>query len=265
MPSVHLGDNACLHYEVHGQGPPLVLASGLGGQASFWDTHVAWFANRFMVITYDHRGSGQSSRGSAPASIEDMARDVVELLDAEQVARAHFVGHSMGGAIGQSLALDHSERVDKLVLSGTWALPDLYMRRLFDMRREIALKAGHDVHGRLSALLRVPPPWFLDHPRDPGQQAIACGEAPEILLERIDAVLGFDRRAELGSIAMSVLVLAARDDIIVPPHVTIELARSIPGARSVLFSIGGHYFPQTRPRKFAREVTRFLMSAQSGT
>ena len=81
MPEVSIGD-AELYYESHGEGPPLILVTGLGGFASFWAPHVPEFARNFRVITFDHRGIGGSTKSRIRYSVEQMADDVVKLMDA---------------------------------------------------------------------------------------------------------------------------------------------------------------------------------------
>src|ERR1700690_1494199 len=106
-----------LHFEVHGTGRPLLLAAGLGGLGSFWNNQIHELATRFSVITFDHRGSGLSTKSPPPYSIDGMAEDVLALADHLGHRRVLYVGHSTGGTIGQRLAARHSDRVDALVLS----------------------------------------------------------------------------------------------------------------------------------------------------
>src|SRR5262245_33433679 len=110
MPKISIGD-AELYYEDAGQGPPLMLVSGLNGVASFWAPQVKELTRDFRVITHDHRGTGQSTHSRITYSVEQMADDALRLMDKLGVRSAHFAGHSTGGAIGQIIAQDHPERV----------------------------------------------------------------------------------------------------------------------------------------------------------
>src|SRR5579885_195546 len=134
MPKAPIRDGE-LHYEICGRGPPLVLASGLGGLASFWDGQLCDLARSFQVITFDHRGSGRSSKSPPPYSIDGMVQDVVDLIDHLKSETVFYVGHSTGGAIGQRLAARHPARLSGLVLSATWTHADPYFRRLFTLRK----------------------------------------------------------------------------------------------------------------------------------
>ena len=77
-------------------------------------------ARRFRVVVHDHRGSGQSTMSRISYSAEQMAEDVLGLMDQLAIERAHFVGHSMGGAIGQVLAIERPKRLRRLVISSSW-------------------------------------------------------------------------------------------------------------------------------------------------
>src|SRR5678815_618824 len=102
MPTIKIGGDD-LYYEAHGDGPPLMLVSGLNGVASFWAKQVPVLAKSFRVILHDHRGTGQSTHSRMSYSVDQMATDVLALMDALHVESAHLAGHSTGGAIGQTL------------------------------------------------------------------------------------------------------------------------------------------------------------------
>jgi len=154
-----IGD-AELYYESHGDGPPLLLVPGLGGIGAFWAPQLAELARDFRVITHDHRGCGQSSRSRITYSVDQMAEDVLRLMDGLKIDAAHFVGHSTGGAIGHAIAQDRPERIKRLVLSATWAGQDSFFRRSFEMREELLRLGGVRSYWRASALLSRPPAWI---------------------------------------------------------------------------------------------------------
>ena len=141
MPKVSIGD-AELYYEETGRGEPLLLVPGLSGRGSFWAGQVPDFARDFRVVVHDHRGTGRSTHSRIRYSVEQMADDVLRLMDALGIEAAHLVGHSTGGAIGQVIALEHPRRLRSLVLSATWAGPDPYFQRLFESRKGVLLSPG---------------------------------------------------------------------------------------------------------------------------
>ncbi len=132
MPRIVIGDGA-LYYERQGVGFPVLFVSGLNGFASFWQDQVPAFAKKFDVITHDHRGIGQSDLTRSGFTVDRMAADVIGLMDALEIERAHVVGHSTGGAIAQTLAIEHPKRLASVVLSATWTKPDAYFRRMFGL------------------------------------------------------------------------------------------------------------------------------------
>ena len=113
-----------LYYEIHGDGPPLVLVMGIGYDSSLWTLQqVPVLSTRFQVVLLDNRDAGRSSRTDHPYTIADMADDVAGLLDALEIQRTHLLGLSMGAMIGMEFALRHSDRLDRLVLAGPGAAP----------------------------------------------------------------------------------------------------------------------------------------------
>lgn len=260
MPTVSIGD-ADLHYDEAGQGPVLMLVPGLNGVGSFWSKQVAEFSRDFRVIVHDHRGTGRSTHSRIRYSVEQMADDALKLMDALGIARAHFVGHSTGGAIGQVIALDHPDRIDTLVLSATWAGPDPYFRRLFQMRREILMTSGVEAYLRSSVLVLAPPWWVSanDTPIAAMHVEQAAAAAPiEVTASRIDAIVAFDRRTRVQGIRVPTLVIVAADDMVTPRFYSDELVARIPGAKLVVLDGGGHFVPQVFPGPYNAALGTFL-------
>jgi aminoacrylate hydrolase len=219
------------------------------------------FARDFRVIVHDHRGTGASTHSRIRYSVEQMADDVLRLMDALGIESAHLAGHSTGGAIGQVIAQDHPGRLRSLVLSATWAGPDPFFRRLFESRREILLACGVESYLRASALMLAPPWWVRANDAlltEQHRQAAAASPPVEVLVSRIDAIVRFDRRARLGEIRTPTLVVVAADDVITPRFYSDELAERIAGAKLVVLDGGGHYAPACLPVPYNAEVGAFL-------
>ena len=213
------------------------------------------------MIVHDHRGTGRSTHSRIHYSVEQMADDVLRLMDALGLESAHLVGHSTGGAIGQVIALEPPGRLRSLVLSATWAGPDPYFRRLFESRKGVLLSQGVEAYVRASALFMTPPAWISANDALLEQQhAAALAEAApvEVTVSRIDAILRHDRRARLGDIRTPTLVIVAQGDVITPRFYSDELASRVPGAKLVVLDTGGHGAPAVRADAYNRAVGDFL-------
>ena len=120
MPFATASDGTRLAYHVHGSGPPLLLVSGQASDHTIWDPVRDAFAGQYRVVTFDHRGTGDSGKPEAPPySTRGFAADAIAVLDHLGIARAHAYGMSMGGRIGQWLGIDHPQRIGALILGCT--------------------------------------------------------------------------------------------------------------------------------------------------
>lgn len=154
MPKANLGDVE-LYYESHGSGEPVLLVPGLGGVGSYWNPNLPAFSAKHRVIVHDHRGTGQSSQSKIEYSVDQMTDDLLRLMDHLKIERAHLVGHSTGGAIGQTMAVKRPERLASLVLYATWTKSDPFFARVFEARRTLLTSAGAAAYVRST-------PAFLD-------------------------------------------------------------------------------------------------------
>ena len=260
MPKVDIGD-AEIHYEEAGSGPPLLLVPGLGGNGSFWANQIEAFQGDFRTIVHDHRGAGQSTHSPIRYSVDQMAADVLRLMDALDIDRAHFVGHSTGGAIGQTIAEDSPDRLLTLGLSATWAGPDAYFRRCFEMRKALLETFGLERYSEMTALVLNPPFWVAENDAAVSRAAKAAlaNAAPvEVMISRIDGIMAFDRRARMGEIRLPTQIIVARDDAVTPIHMTDELSAGIPHAETVILERGGHFVPIVLPGDYNPPVLDFL-------
>ncbi len=261
MPLYRLRDGAELYYETHGSGPPLFLVAGLGGDGRWWGANIPELARKFTVIVHDHRGTARSTLSRITYSVDQMADDALQLIGGLGYDKVHWCGHSTGGAMGQVLAIGHPERIDRLVLSSTWAKTDAFFRRLFEVRALLLRELGPAAYLKSSALALNSPAWVRDHDADLAAAEARAGETipiPEIVLSRIDAIVAYDRREQLQKVRASTLAICARDDTVTPLYFTEELVRLIPGARAYVLPDGGHAYPNVHGAEFRRVMTSFL-------
>lgn len=265
MPKVHI-DGADIHYEVHGQGAPLMLVAGLGGAGSYWQPQIAELSRHFMVIVHDHRGTGASTHQKMTYSVERMAADTLGVMDALGIDSAHLVGHSTGGAIGQIVGIENPKRLRSMIMYASWTKADEYFRRVFELRKATVLDQGALAYMRATPVF-LHPDWWINANADKLAAAEAQGVAsfppPEIVASRIDAIVGFDRTANLDKIRTPTLVFCAADDRLTPLYFSRELAARIPGARLVVAEKGGHAHSQTMPEEFNRLVIGYVQEQEA--
>lgn len=260
MTAITADDGCKLHYEATGEGEPVVLIPGLGGDGRFWASVVKALAGRFRTIAVDHRGAGRSDRPEGGYTIGRIGRDVLHVLDAEGIPAAHLVGHSTGGTVVQTLGLEAPERAKSLTISGSWARPDARFRALFASRLETIEKGEARAYQHLTHVLGYTAEWIEAHEAELSAAAEMANEtlAPfPVAAARIRMLLAFDRAAELGRISAPVLLLGGTDDIMVPFHHTEELAQLI-GHAKLKAMTGGHFYPRVAPQAFAQHFSEFI-------
>jgi pimeloyl-ACP methyl ester carboxylesterase len=228
-----------LYYEEHGSGPPLLVIPGLS-QTGFT---IPALEPHFRIITRDYRGAGRSSAPPGRYTTRLLADDAAALLAYLGIDRAHVFGLSLGGAIAQELALAYPERVDHLVLNGTFARPN---HAVFDPRLTLFVQAYEKqidpVAFNLWLMGWIFTPAFM---RQPELVASAVGPdpypAPAHGMEaQAAAAKAHDSLDRLSQISAPTLVLVGADDIVAPVPYAQALAAGIPGAKLQVLPQGGH-------------------------
>ncbi len=255
-----------LHYELHG-GPVagrevVLLSSGLGGSGAFWGPQMEALTARWPVVLYDHRGTGRSVRQLPPNyTVAHMAEDMVKVMDALGLAKAHVVGHAAGGNAGLQLALDAPDRLGKLVVVNGWSRPDPHIKRCFDTRIHLLNDTGPEAYVHAQPIFLYPADWISrNHARLQAEEAHHLAGFPprEVMLARINALLVFDIDARLEAITHRVLVSASADDMLVPMSCSQRLAARLPNADFQQVAWGGHGFTVTDPETFNEGLIQFL-------
>ncbi len=260
MPTTTAADGCKIHYERSGSGPPVVLIPGLGGDGRFWYGVVSRLADRFDLIVMDHRGAGRSDRPDKPYSIGIIAKDLLSVLNAERIEAAHLVGHSTGGAIVQTLALDAPARARRLVISGSWDRPDARFRALFEARAALLDAGLSGPYQLLTHVFGFDPAWMESHEAELNRAVDVAGEtlAPlSVTAARVRMLLDFDRSAELARVRHETLVIGAAGDMLIPFHYAERLAARLTGAEMVRLE-EAHFHPSIDPIPFADAVASFL-------
>lgn len=236
------------------------MSSGLGGLATYWAPNIRSLTEHFRVIVYDHRGTGRSDRA---LSHVDLSTDVIAVLDALSIERAHFIGHAAGAAAGLMLALGSPHRLNRLVLVNGWGRPDPHFIRCFDARLALLRNCGVEAYVRAQPIFLYPAEWSSQHSVALDHEAthqIAEFPAIEAIEQRIDFLRRFDISNSFGSFVTPMLALAAADDMLVPASCSRILRDHIQTCEFALMEWGGHACNITDPAAFNRIVLEFLRS-----
>jgi pimeloyl-ACP methyl ester carboxylesterase len=236
-----------LDYDLEGSGEPLVLIHGAQSDRSVFGSLMPAFTERFRVLTFDQRGIGRSSKPDVPYSIAMIADDTAALMDDVGFDRAHVFGVSMGGMIGQELALRHPERVHTLIIGCSTAggpnsigLEDDASRAAYSTEdlsaaeRARALASTIFTTGYLDAHPEVIAALTQSREQNPLE--------PAAFARRMEAAFAHDTFDRLPKIGCPTLVITGRDDAIIPWENSKLIAERLPDVRLVLLEPAGHGF-----------------------
>ncbi|WP_284617623.1 alpha/beta fold hydrolase [Aquabacterium humicola] len=259
MPNV-ISDGVSIHYEVRGQGTPVLLLAGLAGIGASWGPQIDLFAAHHRVIVPDHRGTGASEHTAQGMTIAQHARDMARVIDAAACGPVHVVGSSTGGAIAQRLAIKHRELLRSATIISSIARADAYYRRQFEMRRRMLTDSGLRASTEANALFLFSARFMREQPErvQAWVDAASAGPfEPEIAFARIDMIVGHDAWDDLPSITTPTLVLVGERDACAPTHFSAELAQRIPGAEFIVLD-GGHFIFLEQPELLHDTVAAFI-------
>ena len=274
MAAATLASGITIEYEVHGEGEPLLLVMGLGGQLVSWPRNVvSGFVERgFKVIVFDNRDIGLSSKGTsrpptqlrlalatiskrfikAEYLLSDMARDAIGLLDALDIDQAHVAGMSMGGMIAQTMAIEHPSRVKTLTsIMSTTGHPHVG-RPKFSMLLKARKLTGDDPKTyveRQVQLFSLFSGSLYDEAeiRQLAQLALDRDYTPAGVGRQTAAIYASpDRTPLLNNVDVPTLVIHGLEDSLVQPSGGIATVKAVPRSRLLMFPDMGHNVPQSR-------------------
>ncbi|HPM42249.1 MAG TPA: alpha/beta fold hydrolase [Candidatus Omnitrophota bacterium] len=262
MPKVKL-NNVSLYYEIHGDGYPLLLISGINADSASWAGVCDKFAKHLRVIIFDNRASGRSGMPKGKYSISDMAADTTGLLDHLKIKKCHVIGHSMGGYIAQEMALNYPERIERLVLEATAPASSIRNNVLLKdlLRRFQRGRDNEELMRSWTYWLFSPKAFerknyieaFIKH-----ASAHPYAQSPEGFKSQIDAVESFNVSSDIKNIKAETLVIAGSDDILIYPSESMKLAKGIRGSIYEEIKDTGHCVHVENPKAFLSKVVRFL-------
>jgi len=259
------GSGPRLRYSVreprHGGAPrqTVVLSHALGCDMDMWDGLANQLARASRVICYDHRGHGGSDAPPGPYTMAELADDAARLLDELDTGPVVWVGLSMGGMVGQELALRHPQRVAALVVANSTSGYPEAARAMWDAR--IAQVELDGVEAIADAVMGR---YFDDAFRDANPATVARFRRRVATTDAggyagcCAAVAGVDTSARLSSIAVPTLVIAGERDAGTPPAMSEAIAQGIPGARLAVILDATHLSAIEQPARFNSLVRDFV-------
>jgi 3-oxoadipate enol-lactonase len=256
-------DTVRLHHVVDGDtGPVVVLGASLGTDLGLWDHLAADLARDHRVVRFDTRGHGRSPAPEGGYTVEGLAADVVALADELGIDRFAYVGLSLGGAIGQVLALSHRQRLTSLVLACTapvFGEPATWRDRAGAVRRDGLEPLVEPTFDR----------WFTDEFRTAHADQVARVRAMFVATPRAgyagccEALATYDVTDRLGRIEVPTRVVIGADDPGTTPEVGRSMVAALRDADLVVIDGAAHIANLARPEEF-RAAVRGHLAATSG-
>jgi 3-oxoadipate enol-lactonase len=237
--------------------PAVVLGPSLGTTWEMWDDLAGRLSPAYRVIRYDTRGHGRSPGPAGPYTVDGLAEDVLALVDSLGVERFAVVGLSLGGAVAQTLAAAHGDRLTAAVLCCTvpvFGSPDPWHERAALVRSSGMAGLAEATRGR----------WFTDdfratHPDEVERHvAMLTGLDPEGYAACCEALADFDATDRLAGIAVPIRVVAGAHDGVAAPEACTSLAAAIPGADLVVLDDASHIASAEQPAAFHTAVLEHL-------
>lgn len=258
--TIERGD-ARLRYTMSGRnhGPPLLLLHPLGAGLEVWESQLAELEQRFRVLRLDLRGHGGSTLAAgapAPCSMADLLADACAVLDAHDIARAHWCGLSLGGAIALQAAVTAPQRVRRLVLADTAA--SFPPRERWDERIAAVLASGMEPLVEPILQRWFTAPFLAAAPVEVGKvRDMLRAVQPRGYAEACDALRAFDLVGRLAEVRAPTLVIAGAQDVSTPPERAEELAQGIAGAELEVLD-AAHLSNVEQAADFTAALVRFL-------
>lgn len=236
-----------------------VLAHALGCDASMWDTLAEHLAAHSQVVCYDQLGHGGSDAPAGPYALADLADDAARLIDELATGPVTWIGLSMGGMVGQELALRHPHKVERLVLANTTSG---YPREAQEgwTQRIAAIREG----GLAAIVDGAMQRWFHDGFRAAHPEVVAHWRArvlscdPAGYIACCQAIAGVDTTARLPRIQVPTLVIAGELDQGTPPAMARTIAQGIAGASLVVLPEASHLSVLEQPEAFRQALDTWL-------
>lgn len=245
-----------IHYIDQGFGDTLILLHGNPGSGKVWRKVIPTLSANYRVIAHDRQGFGNSEdREDGDFSPSGYCMELINLMSALDIEKAHICGLSFGGMIAQCFAINYPQRVGSLILAGTTA----------DRTARNAKETIEELHrdGWAKVAKRLAESWFRPESNpDDIQEAYSISLQSSLRMRELTvrALNDFDVRREISSIDCPTLVLVGNEDNTCPPHQSEEIHNLITGSTLIRIPDCGHMIPVEQPHVFCEHVSAFLSS-----
>lgn len=259
MSRVDLGGYA-LNTRVDGNGEEwIVLSNSLGADLSMWDDQIAALSTKYRVLRYDTRGHGGSDTVPGDCSFAALNGDVIALMDHFGIKTAAFMGLSMGGMTGMGLAIDHADRVSRVVCADARADAPEPFRANWDGRIATVEAGGLEaiVDGTLGSWLTED--WRATNPDRVAQiRAMVLANDPQGYIACCHALKGLDYLRRLGDAGVPLLFVGGDQDMGAAPAVMQAMADATPNGAYVTIPGAAHVANINAPAAFNAAIAGFL-------
>jgi 3-oxoadipate enol-lactonase len=251
------------YYEISGREdrPVVVLSHSLASSLRMWDPQMEMVRSHFRVLLYDTRGHGQSEATPPPYTLEELAEDAIGLLDALKIERVHWVGLSMGGMIGQAIALNYPQRLLSLSLCDTSSIVPPEMQPVWEERIE-----GVRTIGMTSQLEATMERWFTASYLQSNSPMLRLIKEEFLATSRegyigcASAIRRLNYLDRLSEIELPTLIMVGEDDPATPVSASQAIHERIKESKLVVLPSCRHLSNVEQAEAFNRHLLEFLRS-----
>ena len=252
------------NYEVHGKegAPWLTFSHSLACSVRMWDGQIAEFKDRYRILVYDTRGHGASGAPGGAYALGQLTEDLLALWKRIGVSKTHFCGLSMGGMIGQLLALEHPEMLDRVVLADTGHAQTPETLKQWQDRIQTAESKGMQPLVQPTLERWFTEPFRKAKPDIVGQIGNLIAKTPVAgYVGCCHAISKLSTTARLKGIKLPVLAIAGEQDVAAAG--TRYIGENVPGAKLVMIPQAAHIANVEQPAAFNRALREFLSAPAS--
>jgi 3-oxoadipate enol-lactonase len=250
-----------VHYTLEGpaSGPVITMSNSLASNLSMWEPQMPVLTSRYRVLRYDTRGHGGTEATAGPYSLDELSEDVRALLRALGITRTHFIGLSMGGMIGQIIAIKYPQMLQSLVLCDTMSRVPTEAKPMWDDRIHTAETGGMEplVEPTLAR-------WFTEPFRQKGSPVLdqvrmmIRTTPPRGYAGCCHAIAALNLTDHLKAITLPTLIIVGEDDPATPVAASHVIHQQIRGSELVILKSAAHLSNLEQPEAFNQALTAFL-------